>query len=133
MRSGTVPSAPHRRARVEPIEAAAEALIRDLGYAAYHEARRRERGASSDAIADDWALVARAIVRKTGSRVGLNISAELEMNTFSCLTASRTRRASLIPIWSLGRNMNRSELPSRLHGHSGSNSSARRPILDDRY
>jgi hypothetical protein len=85
MRSGTVPSAPHRRARVEPIEAAAEALIRDLGYAAYHEARRRERGASSDAIADDWALVARAIVRKTGSRVGLNISAQLEMNTFFVL------------------------------------------------
>jgi hypothetical protein len=77
--------APSRRARTERIDAEAEALIRDLGDQAYQEARRREHEASSDAIAEDWALVARAIARKTGSRVGLNLSTQLEMNTFFVL------------------------------------------------
>ena len=66
--------APSRRARIERIEAEAETLIRDLGDQAYQEARRREHEASSEAIAEDWALVARAVARKTGSRVGLNLS-----------------------------------------------------------
>ena len=70
---------------MERIEAEAEALIRDLGDCAYQEARRREHEASSDAIAEDWALVARAVARKTGSRVGLNLSTQLEMNTFFVL------------------------------------------------
>lgn len=74
-----------RRARMERIEAEAESLIRDLGDGAYHEARRREHEASSDAIAQDWALVARAVARQTGSRIGLNISTQLEMNTFFVL------------------------------------------------
>ena len=77
--------APSRRARMERIEAEAETLIRDLGDRAYHEARRREHEASSDAIAEDWALVARAVARQTGSRIGLNISTQLEMNTFFVL------------------------------------------------
>jgi hypothetical protein len=77
--------APSRRARIERIEAEAETLIRELGDGAYHEARRREHEASSDAIADDWAQVARAVARKTGSRVGLNLSTQLEMNTFFVL------------------------------------------------
>jgi hypothetical protein len=77
--------APSKRARMERVEAEAEALIRDLGDQAYHEARRREHEASSDAIAEDWALVARVIARKTGSRVGLNLSTQLEMNTFFVL------------------------------------------------
>jgi hypothetical protein len=77
--------APSRRARLERIETEAEALIRDLGDGAYHEARRREHEASSDAIADDWAQVARAVARQTGSRVGLNLSSQLEMNTFFVL------------------------------------------------
>ena len=77
--------APSKRARMERIEAEAEALIRDLDDQAYHEARRREHEASSDAIAEDWALVAKAIARKTGSRVGLNLSTQLEMNTFFVL------------------------------------------------
>jgi hypothetical protein len=77
--------APSRRARMERIDAEAEALIRDLGDQAYHVARRREHEASSDAIADDWAEVARAVARKTGSRVGLNLSTQLEMNTFFVL------------------------------------------------
>jgi hypothetical protein len=77
--------APSKRARNERVEAEAEALIRDLGDQAYHEARRREHEASSDAIAEDWALVAKAIARKTGSRVGLNLSTQLAMNTFFVL------------------------------------------------
>lgn len=77
--------APSKRARMERIDAEAEALIRDLGDQAYHEARRREHEASSDATAEDWGLVAKAIARKTGSRVGLNLSTQLEMNTFFVL------------------------------------------------
>jgi hypothetical protein len=77
--------APSRRARMERIDAEAEALIRELGDCAYQEARRREHEASSDAIAEDWALIAKAVARKTGSRVGLNLSTQLEMNTFFVL------------------------------------------------
>jgi hypothetical protein len=77
--------APSKRARNERIDAEADALIRDLGDRAYQEARRREHEASSDSIAEDWALVAKAIARKTGSRVGLNLSTQLEMNTFFVL------------------------------------------------
>jgi hypothetical protein len=77
--------APSRRARMERIDTEADALIRDLGDRAYQEARRREHEASSDAIAEDWALVAKAIARKTGSRVGLNLSTQLAMNTFFVL------------------------------------------------
>jgi hypothetical protein len=84
--SGTMSTwAPSRRARIERIDAEAEALISELGDCAYQEARRREHEASSDAIAEDWALVAKAIARKTGSRVGLNLSTQLEMNTFFVL------------------------------------------------
>ena len=57
--------APSKRARSERIEAEADGLIRDLGDCAYQEARRREHEASSDATAEDWALVAKAIARKT--------------------------------------------------------------------
>src|ERR1700729_3455735 len=77
--------APSKRARSERIEAEADGLIRDLGDCAYQEARRREHEASSDAIAEDWALVAKSIARKTGSRVGLNLSTQLAMNTFFVL------------------------------------------------
>ena len=77
--------APSKRARSERIEAEADGLIRDLGDRAYQEARRREHEASSDATAEDWALVAKAIARKTGSRVGLNLSTQLAMNTFFVL------------------------------------------------
>src|ERR1700735_4327331 len=77
--------APSKRARSERVDAEAEALIRDLGDRAYQEARRLEHEASSDAIAEDWALVAKAIARKTGTRVGLNLSTQLAMNTFFVL------------------------------------------------
>ncbi len=77
--------APSKRARSERIEAEADGLIHDLGDRAYQEARRREHEASSDATAEDWALVAKAIARKTGARVGLNLSTQLAMNTFFVL------------------------------------------------
>lgn len=70
---------------MERIDDEAEALIRDLGDQAYQEARRREHEAGSESIAEDWALVARAVARKTGSRVGLNLTTQLEMNTFFVL------------------------------------------------
>jgi hypothetical protein len=74
-----------RREKVERIEAAAEALIRDLGDGAYHEALGREHEASSDALAKDWANVARAVARQTGSRIGFDLSTQLAMNTFFVL------------------------------------------------
>ena len=77
--------APSKRARSERVEAEADSLIHALGDCAYQEARRREHEASSDATAEDWALVAKVIARKTGSRVGLNLSTQLAMNTFFVL------------------------------------------------
>ena len=54
--------------RIERIDAEAEALINHFGAEAYSEARRREREASSDAIAEDWGRVALMVERKTGGR-----------------------------------------------------------------
>ena len=86
-----------RRARNQRIEAEAEALIRDLGDRAFHEARRREHEASSDAIAGDWAEVALAVARKTGSRIGLDISSQLAMNTFFVLDREPDEARELRP------------------------------------
>jgi len=71
---------PRRRARMERIEAEAETLIRDLGFAAYSEARRREREASSDAIAKDWGFVALAVARLFGGRVDVDPLVRLAKN-----------------------------------------------------
>ncbi len=71
---------PRRRARMERIEAEAETLIRDLGFAAYSEARRREREATSDAIAKDWGFVALAVARLFGGRVDVDPLVRLAMN-----------------------------------------------------
>jgi hypothetical protein len=69
-----------RRARIESIEAEAEALVRDLGEAAYGEARRYQDEASSDAIARDWGLVALAAARLIGQRPEVDPSVRLAMN-----------------------------------------------------
>jgi hypothetical protein len=61
---------PRQRLRIENIDAEAEALIGYFGAEAYREARRRERGASSEAIARDWNRVARAVARKTKELTG---------------------------------------------------------------
>ncbi len=66
-----------RRARIQRIEAEAEALVRNLGDWAYSEARRREHEASSDAIAKDWSRVALVVARKTGKRVGLDAATRM--------------------------------------------------------
>ena len=71
---------PRRRARIESIEAEAEALIRDLGEAAYCEARRREHEASSDEIARDWGFVALAVARLIGRRKDVDPLVRLAMN-----------------------------------------------------
>ena len=59
---------PRQRARIEHIDAEAEALIGYFGVEAYCEARRRELEASSDAIAEDWGRVALMVARKTEGR-----------------------------------------------------------------
>jgi hypothetical protein len=71
---------PRRRARIESIEAEAEALVRDLGEAAYSAARRREHEASSDEIARDWGFVALATARLIGDRKDVDPSVRLAMN-----------------------------------------------------
>jgi hypothetical protein len=72
---------PRRRARIERIEAEAEALIRDFGEAAYDAARLREHEASSDEIARDWDCVALAVARLIGERNDLDPMAPLAMNS----------------------------------------------------
>jgi len=69
-----------RRERVERIEAEAEELIRLLGNDAYGEARWREQTASSRAMAQEWNLIALAIARQTGRRIGLDVSTRMAMN-----------------------------------------------------
>ena len=70
---------PRRRARIERIDAEAEALIRTFRDGAYSEARRREHEASSDEIAKDWSRVALAIAHKMGGRVGVDPSTRIAM------------------------------------------------------
>lgn len=69
-----------RRARKGRIEAEAEALIRDVGEAAYDEARRRQDEASSDAMAADWGLVALGVARLISGRPDVDPPLRLAMN-----------------------------------------------------
>ena len=71
---------PRRRARIERIEAEAEALIRDFGEAAYDAARLREHEASSDEIARDWDCVALAVARLAAERIDVDPRAPLAIN-----------------------------------------------------
>ena len=71
---------PRWRARIESIEAEAEALVRDFGEAAYSAARRREREASSDEIARDWGFVALAVARLIGERKDVDRLVRVAMN-----------------------------------------------------
>src|SRR5271157_5544201 len=86
---------PRRRARIENIDAEAEALVRDLGDFAYGEARRRESEASSDAIARDWCLVALAVTRLIGRSKDVDPLARLAMN--AVLIPDRKEAASRKP------------------------------------
>src|SRR5271156_6250558 len=69
-----------RGTRIGRIDAEAEALIHDFRDEAYSQALRREREASSDEIAKDWAQVAMAVGHKMGKRVDLNPSTRIAMN-----------------------------------------------------
>ena len=69
-----------RRERVERIEAEADELVRLLGDDAYSEARWREHTASSSATAREWNLIALVIARRTGRRIGLDLSTRMAMN-----------------------------------------------------
>jgi hypothetical protein len=70
-----------RRERAERIEDEADELVRLLGDDAYAEARWREHTASSRASAQEWNLIALAIARSTGRRIGLDLSTRMAMNT----------------------------------------------------
>jgi hypothetical protein len=69
-----------RRERVERIESEAGELVRLLGDDAYAEARWREHTASSSASAQEWNLIASAIARQTGRRIGVDLSTPMAMN-----------------------------------------------------
>ena len=69
-----------RRERAERIEAEAGELVRLLGTDAYSEARWREQTASSDSMAQEWNLIALAIARSTGRRIGIDTSTRMAMN-----------------------------------------------------
>ena len=69
-----------RRERAERIEDEAGELIRLLGDDAYAEARWREHTASSSAMAQEWNLIALAIARRMGRRIGLDLSTRMAMN-----------------------------------------------------
>jgi len=69
-----------RRERSERIETEADELARLLGDDAYSEARWREHTASSSASAQEWNLIALAIARHTGRRIGLDLSTRMAMN-----------------------------------------------------
>ena len=71
---------PRRRARIESTEAEAEALVRDLGEAAYNAARLREHEASSDEIARDWGCVALVVARLIGERKDVDPLVRVAMN-----------------------------------------------------
>jgi hypothetical protein len=69
-----------RRERAERIEDEGGELIRLLGDDAYAEARWREHSASSSTTAQEWNLIALAIARQTGRRIGLDLSTRMAMH-----------------------------------------------------
>src|SRR5271157_1210464 len=73
-------SSSRRRERVERIEDEAWELIRLLGVDSYGEARWREQTASSRIMAQEWNLIVLAIARRTGRRIGLDISTRMAIN-----------------------------------------------------
>ena len=71
---------PRRRAGIEKIDAEADAMVHDLGVAAYGEARRREHEASSDATARYWSRVALAVARMIGRHIDVDTLTRIAMN-----------------------------------------------------
>ena len=68
---------PRRRAPQIDVEARAEAMIRDFGFAAYHQARRMAHEAGSGATASEWGRVALAIAQKTARPISPDTSKRL--------------------------------------------------------
>jgi hypothetical protein len=66
-----------RRENFELVEAEADASIDELGFMAYSEARLREREANDLAESRYWNLVALAIARKMGKRMGLDTATRM--------------------------------------------------------
>jgi hypothetical protein len=112
MRSPMLFWLPRRRARIESIEAEAEALVRDFGEAAYSAARRREREASFDEIARDWG-VALAVARPIGERKYVDCLVRVAMN--AVLVPDRQVAASRKP-----------QIPSRADAGRGAGARNRR-------
>jgi len=61
-----------RRQRAERVEAEADRLMREHGFDAYGEARRREQEAKSKLEAKVWSRAAQAIAQETATRFDLN-------------------------------------------------------------
>jgi hypothetical protein len=79
---------------MERIAADAEKLICDMGFAAYSEARRREHEASSDTIAEDWALVALAVARLICKREHIESATGLAFNVLLIPDRELTRASN---------------------------------------
>ena len=88
-----------RRERAEWIEAEAESLSRELGVAAYSEARRREREANSIAEARQYNRVALAIAGRTCSAVGVGAGARMASDAIlaSTFETSAARPGAPLP------------------------------------
>jgi hypothetical protein len=69
-----------RRERIEHIEAEAEALVDELGFGAYAEARLRERDANDFSELRYWSQVTLAIARKVGKRVALDSATRMTIS-----------------------------------------------------
>jgi hypothetical protein len=86
-----------RRERAERIDAQVKALIRAFGVDAHYEARQRQRGAESAEAAQEWRAVARAIARKTGSRLGLDTATRMAMDAdFSTARQRDVQRTAVV-------------------------------------
>ena len=81
-----------RRTRIGRIDAEAERQSTIL-----ETALRREREASSDEIAKDWAQVAMAVGHKMGKRVGLDPSTRIAMNALFLPDREPAKRVDLDP------------------------------------
>ena len=69
-----------RREWADRVEGEADELVPSVSDDAYAEARWREHTASSRASAQEWNLIALAIARQTGRRIGLDLSTRMAMN-----------------------------------------------------
>jgi hypothetical protein len=79
--------------------------IHDSRDAAYSQALRREREASSDEIAKDWAQVAMAVGHKMGKRVDLDPSTRIALNALFVPDREPAKRVDLDPSTRIAMNV----------------------------